>query len=96
MNIKERVRSLKNAYSQLTKALERKIDFGKDVDPEKMKITLSYYKLAAEDSKGIWNEILELEEKVIVSKEDYEEIEKLKKERTKLKSGGLSPEDRRA
>ena len=91
MDIKNRLKSLKNSYEQLEQALNRKIDYKEDVDPEKMKITLSFFKQAAEDSKYFLTEILELEDKVIVSKEDYERIKVIK---SKKKSGGLSPEAR--
>lgn len=95
MDIKKRIESLKHSYEQLEAALNRKVDYKLEIEPEKMKITLSFYKLAAEDSKMIMNEILELEGKVIVSKEDFDAIEEMKKAKSKKKSGGLSPESRK-
>lgn len=94
MNIENRIKSLRNAYDQLVKALDREMDYEAEIDPEKMKITLGFFELARKDSQAFLHEILELEGKVIVDKADYEAIEKSKAEAKRKKSGGLTPEAR--
>lgn len=93
MDIKKRQKALKAAYEELEKMLTSTLN-SKEVDPEKRRAAASMYKLAAEDSKMLWNEILELEGKVIVDLKDHKEIIKHREAKSKEKSGGLSPEAR--
>ena len=92
MDIQDRKEALKNAYTQLVGALSEKLETDK-VDPEKRKTAMSMYKQAAEDSKVLWEEILELEGKIIVDEEEYNELlESSPKTRSK---GLLSVEQRK-
>lgn len=98
MNLKEvkvkRIKALKNAYEQLETVLTEKVDWSGEVDPEKRKIALSAYKQAAEDSKTILHEIIELEGKMIIDVTEYESLVANKDLVIKVKQKGLSPEQR--
>ena len=88
MNLAEikakRLASLENAYNQLVKVLDKELDT-EEVDPEKMKISLSAYKQAAEDSDFILRQIIAIKE------EEGEIVQKKKKVK---KENNLSPESR--
>ena len=87
MNLKKiktnRLDKLENAYNQLMKVLDQDLEVN-NVDPEKMKISLSAYKQAAEDSDYILKQVIELTEEI----KEANEPERKKK-------GGLTPESRR-
>lgn len=63
MNLKKqqklRLEALENAYMQLINVLNKKLDLT-EVDPEKMKVSLSAYRQAADDSEVIFHQIVEL------------------------------------
>ena len=89
MNIKkikdDRLKSLEKAYGELTKVLNNDLEV-EGIDPEKMKIAASAYKLAADDSEFILKQMISLLE------EDSEETTtKVEKD---TKSSGRSPEQR--
>lgn len=88
MNIKKikekRLSALGNAYNELVKVLDNKLDVNQ-VDPEKLKISAAVYKQAAEDSDFILKQILS-----ILEDDEVIEVKKDKKKST----GGLSPESR--
>lgn len=52
--------AMKNAFSQLIGVMHQELDLV-EVDPEKMKISASVYRLAMEDAIAINNEIQRLE-----------------------------------
>ena len=58
---KERLKALENAYSQLINVLNKKLDL-EEVDPEKMKVSLSAYRQAADDSNAIYQQMVELKD----------------------------------
>ena len=58
---KERLSALENAYSQLINVLNKKLDLN-EVDPEKMKVSLSAYRQAADDSDAIYQQMVELKD----------------------------------
>lgn len=63
MNLKKqqklRLDALENAYTQLINVLNKPLDLA-EVDPEKMKVSLSAYRQAADDSEAIFQQIVEL------------------------------------
>lgn len=90
MKVKERIEALESAYDQLLNALKEKVDT-KEVDPEKRKTAMAIYRLAQEDSKKIFEELIELKDLKLVTTEDAELIDLHKP----VSSSGLSPEQRR-
>lgn len=56
-----RLKALDNAYTQLINVLNKKLDLN-EVDPEKMKVSLSAYRQAADDSNAIYLQMVELQE----------------------------------
>ena len=90
MKVKERVEALEAGYHQLMSALKEKVD-SKEVDPEKRKAAMALYRLAQEDSRKIWDELLELKGLVLVTQEEADEIALNK---SSNKTAGLSPEQR--
>lgn len=79
---KSRAAALENAYNQLINVLNKKLDLA-EVDPEKMKVSLSAYRQAADDSDFILKQLQELliaEGELVVKK--------------KTNTGGISPEQR--
>lgn len=91
MDVKIRLEALKSAYEQQISALKEKLDT-KEVDPEKRKAAMALYKQAAEDSRYIWDEIMELEGMVLVDSKEYEEL--LSTTTLKTKKGMMTPEQR--
>lgn len=79
---KRRIKSLTNAYNELDKMLNSKIQTD-EVDPERRKVAASMYKQAAEDSDYILKQLQEL-----LVEEGLIEPEK------KKNTVGLSPEQR--
>ena len=57
----ERLAALENAYTQLINVLNKPLDL-EEVDPEKMKVSLSAYRQAADDSNVIYGQMVELQE----------------------------------
>ena len=51
-----RLEALENAYDQLINVLNKKLDLN-EVDPEKMKVSLSAYRQAADDSEAIYQPV---------------------------------------
>ena len=90
MKVNERIEALEEAYKQLMNALKEKVD-SKEVDPEKRKAAMALYRLAQEDSRKIWDELIELKGLVLVTQEEADEIAET---RSLNKSVGLSPEQR--
>ena len=89
MKVKDRIKALECAYAQLMDALQEKVN-QKEVDPEKRKAAMALYRLAQEDSRKIWDELLELKGLVLMTVEDADFVS-LHKESN---SSGLSPEQR--
>ena len=77
MNLKkkqeDRLKALDNAYIQLINVLNKKLDLS-EVDPEKMKVSLSAYRQAADDSEAIYQQMVALEE--MLTEKPIEEKEK--------------------
>ena len=78
MNLKKkqesRLNALENAYNQLINVLNKPLDL-QEVDPEKMKVSLSAYRQAADDSHAIYQQIVELHDML----SDKEEVAEKKK-----------------
>ena len=76
MNLKnkqeERLKALENAYTQLINVLNKTLDLG-EVDPEKMKVSLSAYRQAADDSEAIYQQMVNLTSMLEEKKEDKKE-----------------------
>ena len=66
-----RLSALENAYNQLINVLNKRLDL-EEVDPEKMKVALSAYRQAADDSEVIYQQMVTLTEMLNekVEKED--------------------------
>lgn len=92
MKVKDRIKALDSAYMQLMNALEAEVDQD-EVEPEKRKIAMSMYRLAQEDSRKIFDELVELKGLRLVSAEEADAIE-INRVAKKTGGGGLSPEDR--
>ena len=77
MNLKkkkeDRLKALENAYNELIKVLNKKLDVN-EVDPEKMKVSLSAYRQAADDSHAIYLQIVELVEQLEEKPQDKKEV----------------------
>lgn len=89
MKLETRIKALESAYDQLIAALNEKLDT-KEVEPEKRKTAMSMYRQAQEDSRKMFDELIELKELVLVTKEEFDLIELHRPKR----SAGLSPEER--
>ena len=57
----QRLEALDNAYTQLINVLNKKLDLN-EVDPEKMKVSLSAYRQAADDSEVIYQQMVVLQD----------------------------------
>ena len=70
----QRLEALDNAYVQLINVLNKKLDL-QEVDPEKMKVSLSAYRQAADDSEAIFQQIVELTDALTEKKDTKEKTE---------------------
>ena len=67
----KRLEALEKSYAQVMKAMEKDLDV-KEVDPEKMKISISAYDTAREVSSNILEEIQYLQETLRDKTDDKE------------------------
>lgn len=76
MNLKkkqeQRLEALDNAYTQLINVLNKTLDLN-EVDPEKMKVSLSAYRHAADDSEAIYRQMVELTDMLEEKQEEKKE-----------------------
>ncbi len=65
MNIKKKreqiLKASENAIDELIKVLNKKMD-PKEIDPEKVKVSASAYRLAMDDAIFMMNKVIEMEE----------------------------------
>ena len=69
-----RLSALENAYNQLINVLNKRLDL-EEVDPEKMKVSLSAYRQAADDSEAIYQQMVTLTD-MLSDKKETEDTKK--------------------